>query len=158
MRSYTQTTGLWVRAILQSDYGVDPASVSWLCFDRPHLQEDTNPDFVTWGEEGKDPVGMLLDGELDATMLDITMPKDPRVKTLIPNPQHAALQWYAREGLVPSNHYVIVPDALCEQRPDVVREVWRMLVESRREVRPEGGVDEWPVDDLFHPLVREIAT
>ena len=186
VRSYTQTTGLWVRGILQNDYGVDPANVTWLCFDRPHLEEYTDPDFVTWGEERKDPVTMLLDGELDAAILGINMPEDPRIKTLIPNPQQAALDWYAREGLVPPNHYLIVPDALCEQRPDVVREVWRMLVESRRQAEPEGAIDQWPVgieanrkaldcairfatqqrmlsktvtvDDLFHPLVREIAS
>lgn len=185
VRSYTQTTGLWVRGILQNDYGVDPASVTWLCFDKPHLEEYTDPDFVIWGEAGKDPATMLLEGELDAAILGLDMPKDPRIKTLIPNPQRAALEWYAREGLVPPNHYLIVPDALCEQRPDVVREVWRMLVESRRKAKPEGEIDEWPVgieanrkalacairfatqqrmlskpvtvDDLFHPLVREIA-
>lgn len=185
VRSYTQTTGLWVRGILQNDYGVDPASVSWLCFDKPHLEEYTDPDFVTWGEDGKDPATMLLDGELDAAILGINMPDDPRIKTLIPDPQKAALEWYAREGFVPPNHYLIVPDALCEQRPDVVREVWRILVESRRQVKPEGEIDEWPVgieanrkalvgairfasqqkmlgkpvavDELFHPLVREIA-
>jgi 4,5-dihydroxyphthalate decarboxylase len=185
VRSYTQTTGLWVRGILQNEYGVDPDSVRWLCFDQPHLAEYTDPPSVIWGDESKDPVNMLLDGEVDAAILGMNMPEDPRVRTLIPNPREAALEWYAREGLVPPNHYVTVPNALCEQRPDVVAEVYRMLVESRRAAGSEDEIDAWPVgieanrpalecaikyatqqhmitkpvrvDDLFHPVVRAFA-
>jgi 4,5-dihydroxyphthalate decarboxylase len=185
VRSYTQTTGLWVRGILQNEYGVDPDSVKWLCFDKPHLEEYTDPPSVIWGDPAKDPVNMLLDGEVDAAILGMNMPKDQRVRTLIPNPDEAALDWYQREQLVPPNHYIIVPDALCEQRPDVVRELWRMLVDSRRQAKPDSHIDAWPigmeanrkalecaigyatqqhmiskpvnVEDLIHPLVREIA-
>ncbi|SFP31916.1 hypothetical protein SAMN04244567_04180, partial [Paracoccus pantotrophus] len=97
----------------------------------------------------------------------------------------AALDWHKRERFVPPNHYVIVPNALCDQRPDLVREVWRMLVKSRAAATPEGSIDPWPVgieanrkaleaairfatqqhmittpitvEELFHPLIRDIA-
>lgn len=185
VRSYTQTTGLWVRGILQNEYGVNPDSVKWLCFDQPHLEEYTDPASVIWGDPAKDPVNMLLEGEVDAAILGMNMPKDARVRTLIENPQDAALAWHERERFVPPNHYIIVPNALCEQRPEVVREAWRMLVESRAAAKPEGGIDPWSmgieanrtaleaaikfaaqqhmitkfidVEDLFHPLVRELA-
>ena len=185
VRSYTQTTGLWVRGILQNEYGVDPDSVNWLCFDEPHLAEYTDPDSVSWGDPKDDPVQMLLDGKLDAAILGMNMPNDPRIKPLIPNPHDAALDWYDREGLVPPNHYLMIPNALCDQRPDVVAEIWRMLVESRAQATPEGDIDAWPmgieanrkalsaaikfatqqhmisgsvqVEDLFHPVVCDIA-
>jgi 4,5-dihydroxyphthalate decarboxylase len=185
VRSYTQTTGLWVRGILQNDYGVDPDKVTWLCFDQPHLEEYTDPDSVAWGDPAKDPVNMLLEGEVDAAILGMNMPKDGRVRHLIPDPHEAALDWYARAGFVPPNHYVIVPDALCDQRPDVVREAYRMLAESRMAAGQTGAIDHCPfgieanrkalegaiqyatqqrmiskpvaVEDLFHPVVREFA-
>ncbi|RWR06917.1 substrate-binding domain-containing protein [Paenirhodobacter populi] len=185
VRSYTQTTGLWVRGILQNDYGLDPDTVKWLCFDKPHVEEYTDPPSVIWGDPAKDPVNMLLDGEVDASVLGMNMPKDPRVRPLIENPHETALEWYRREQFVPPNHYIIVPNALCDQRPDIVREAWRMLAESRRAAKPEGDIDAWPlgieanrralegaikyatqqhmitkpvrIEDLFHPLVREIA-
>lgn len=185
VRSYTQTTGLWVRGILQNSYGLDPDSVRWLCFDQPHLEEYTDPPSVIWGDPESDPVRMLLDGEVDAAILGMNMPKDPRVRTLIENPHETARDWYAREQFVPPNHYVIVPNALCDQRPDIVREAWRMLSESRNAATAEGDIDPWPlgieanrralnaairyatqqhmltrpvrIEDLFHPLVQEIA-
>jgi 4,5-dihydroxyphthalate decarboxylase len=185
VRSYTQTTGLWVRGILQNAYGVDPDSVRWLCFDPPHLEEYTDPPSVTWGDPADDPVEMLLAGKLDAAILGMNMPKDSRIRPLIPDPHAAALAWHAREGLVPPNHFLIVPDALCDQRPDLVAEVCRMLTEARALATPPEGPDPWPVgiaanrpalecaarfavqqhlidrqprvEDLFHPLVRELA-
>lgn len=184
-RSYTQTTALWVRGILQNEYGVDPDKVKWLCFDQPHLEEYTDPPSCSWGEDGKDPVQMLLDCEVDAAVLGMNMPDDPRIRTLIPHPRDAALEWYGREGLVPPNHYLVVPNALCDQRPDVVRELWTMLVQSREAAGHDEPINATPygigpnrkaldcairyahqqhmidslfkVDDLFHPLIREIA-
>ncbi|MCD7058627.1 phosphate ABC transporter substrate-binding protein [Pelagibacterium xiamenense] len=185
VRSYTQTTGLWVRGILQNEYGVNPDSVNWLCFDQPHLQEYTDPPSVSWGDPADDPVKMLLAGKLDAAILGMNMPKDERIKPLIPDPHETAKAWYAREGLVPPNHYLIVPNALCDQRPDVVEELCRMMAASRAKAKTEDGIDPWPVginanrraltcaakfaaqqhmidrqpevDELFHPLIREIA-
>ncbi|HTM78528.1 MAG TPA: phosphate ABC transporter substrate-binding protein [Devosia sp.] len=187
VRSYTQTTGLWVRGILQNEYGLDPDSVTWVCFDKPHVAEYTDPANIEWAPEGKDPVNMLLDGEVDAAVLGMNMPDDPRIKTLVPEPHKAAEAWHARSGVVPPNHYVIVPNSLCDERPDVVREVYRMLVESRNasEAVRNASIDAAPVgieanrkalelaiqyalqqhmitkpiavDDLFHPVVRSFA-
>ncbi len=185
VRSYTQTTGLWVRGILQNEYGLDPDSVDWLCFDQPHLTEYTDPPSVRFGDPADDPVQMLLEGRLDAAILGMNMPDDPRIKPLIPDPQSAALEWHGRTGLVPPNHYLMIHNALCDERPDVVRALWDMLVQSRASVGPRDGIDPWPigieanrpaldcairyasqqhllpkpvaVDDLFHPLIHEIA-
>ena len=43
VRSYSQTTGVWVRGVLQHDYGVEPGSVAWVCTDDPHLAEYRDP-------------------------------------------------------------------------------------------------------------------
>lgn len=131
VRSYTQTTGLWVRGVLQNEYGVDPDSVTWVVFDQPHLTEYTDPPSIEWGPEGSDPVEMLMKGEVDAAILGMNMPEEPNIVPLIPDPHKAAAEWHETAGLVPPNHFIIVPDALCEQRPDAVREVFDMLVASR---------------------------
>ena len=147
VRSYTQTTGLWVRGILQNDHGVDPDSVTWVCFDKPHLTEYTDPASVEWADPSDDPVRMLLEGRVDAAILGMNMPDDPRIRPLIPAPHEAARDWYARNRLVPPNHLIIVPDALVDQRPDAVRELFRMLVESRA-AAPEitgAAIDAVPV-------------
>ncbi len=43
VRTYAQTTGLWVRGILQHEYGVDLNKVTWLTIDESHLSEYHDP-------------------------------------------------------------------------------------------------------------------
>jgi 4,5-dihydroxyphthalate decarboxylase len=79
---------------------------------------------------------MMLDGEVAAAILGNDMPKDPRVRTLIPDPHAAAKQWYQREGVVPINHMFVVHEDISRKRPDVVRELYRMIAESRAYATP----------------------
>ncbi|MFM0631295.1 hypothetical protein [Paraburkholderia xenovorans] len=74
---------------------------------------------------------MMLNGELAAALLGEDMPKDERVRTLVPDAHAAAKDWFQRSGIVPINHMFVVHETLSKQRPDIVRELYRMIVESR---------------------------
>lgn len=131
VRSYAQTTGLWVRGVLQHDYGVDLSKVTWLTVDDAHLAEHRDPANCQRIPAGKKLDQMMMDGEIAAAILGDLLPKDPRVRTLIPNTQAATEDWFKREGVIPINHMFVVHQNLSRQRPDVVREIFRMVVESR---------------------------
>ncbi|WP_176715504.1 hypothetical protein [Thioclava sp. SK-1] len=45
---------------------------------------------------------------------------------------------------MPPNHYLVVPNALCDQRPDIVEEVWRMLVQSRESAGYDDPINATP--------------
>ena len=51
---------------------------------------------------------MLLDGELDAAIFGGAMPSEPRLKSVIPDPDAAAKEWYKKNGAVPVNHMVVL--------------------------------------------------
>lgn len=131
VRTYSQTTGLWARGILQHEYGVDLNKVTWLTIDDAHLSEHNDPPNVERLPAGSKLARMMLDGELAAAILGGDMPKDPRVETLIPDAKAAARKWYEREGVIPINHVFVIREELSRERPDVVREVFRMVAESR---------------------------
>jgi 4,5-dihydroxyphthalate decarboxylase len=139
VRAYTVTTGTWVRGILASDYGVDLDSVEWITFEHPHVAEYRDPDFVKRAPQGKEIAKMLLDGEIDAAILGDKFP-DPRLKQLIPDAEAAAKKWAERHHGIPINHMVVVREELSRSRPDVVREVFRALHESKKAAGlPDGG-------------------
>lgn len=145
VRAYTQTTGAWVRGFLADDYGVDPLKVQWVTFEDPHVAEYKDPDFVTRAPAGKELALMLLDGEIDAAIVGDKIP-DPRLKPLIPDADAVARDWAQKHGGVPINHMMVVRESISQSRPDVVREVYRMLLESRRAVPPaadNGLLDPW---------------
>jgi 4,5-dihydroxyphthalate decarboxylase len=131
VRTYAQTTGLWVRGILQHEYGVDLGKVNWVTVDESHLTEYQDPPNCRRLPPGKKIDQMMLDGEVSAAILGNDMPTDPRVRTLIPDPQAAAKQWYQREGVIPINHMFVVHQDIAKQRPEVVRELARMIAASR---------------------------
>jgi 4,5-dihydroxyphthalate decarboxylase len=138
VRAYTQTTGAWVRGILQNEYGVDLDKITWVCFEDAHVEDYAEPLNVTRGEEGQKLVNMLLDGSLDAAMLGSNMPDDPRLKTVIPDPHEAAKAWFDRTGVIPLNHVFVVREDLSKERPDLVRELYRMLQESKTKAGLKG--------------------
>ena len=101
VRTYAQTTGLWIRGILRHEYGVDLDKVTWMTLGDGHLAEYTDPENCIRLPKGSSIPDMMMNGELDAALLGEDMPKDPRVRTLVPDAQTAARDWYAREGVVP---------------------------------------------------------
>ncbi|MGF6571946.1 4,5-dihydroxyphthalate decarboxylase [Paraburkholderia sp. GAS333] len=131
VRTYTQTTALWIRGILRHEYGVDLDKVQWMTLGDGHLAEYRDPNNCERLPAGSSIPEMMLKGELAAALLGEDMPKDERVRTLVPNAQAAAKDWFARENVVPINHMFVVHEDVSKQRPDVVRELYRMVVESR---------------------------
>ena len=156
IRSYTQTTGIWVRGIFQHEYGVDLNKVTWVCNYDGHLAEYLDPPNVERPPaDAKKVDQMLLDGELDAAILGAEIPNEPRVAHLIPNPKEAALAWHKKYGTIPVNHLFCVDKALADARPDVVAEIFRMLKETKAAAPPSpDGIDFHPfgVEALRKPL------
>jgi len=141
VRAYTQTTGVWVRGVLAEDYGVDLESVTWVTFEEPHLAEYRNPDNVERAAEGKDLKQMLLAGEIAAAILGDVAEQGP-LKHLIPDHAAAGQRWARTHGGVPINHMAVIRQSMAESRPEVVREVYRVLEESRIAAALPAGADD----------------
>jgi 4,5-dihydroxyphthalate decarboxylase len=127
IRSFTTTTGAWLRGVLANDYGVNLDAIEWITFEDPHVAEYV--DSTTKAPAGRAIMQMLFDGELDAVLGEKS--DDPWVAQLFPDGAAAEKAWLARHGVVPINHMVVVSKQLSDTRPDVVREVHRMLEASR---------------------------
>jgi 4,5-dihydroxyphthalate decarboxylase len=144
VRAYSQTTGVWLRGILRQDYGVDLDRIQWVTFEDAHVAEYRDPPGVERGAADKDLTTMLLSGELDAAIYGAELPDDPRIKSVIPDPEAAAQAWYRRHRCVPVNHLVVVTKALATCRPDVVGEVYGLLLRGKQAAPPIAGVDLAP--------------
>src|SRR5262249_30092460 len=69
----------------------------------------------------------------------------------------AAEQWYAKHKVVPINHMVVATEAVSQSKPDAVRELFRLLAESKRAAglpRP-GSIDFLPFGiEACRPALR----
>jgi 4,5-dihydroxyphthalate decarboxylase len=141
VRAYSQTTGAWIRGILQNDYRLDLSAVQWVTFEDAHVAEAKDPPGVIRAGADRDITQMLIDGELDAAIYGAALPDDARLQSVIPDPDAAARAWYAVHGLVPVNHMVVVTDALLREKPQAVAELYRLLEAGKAAAgKPEAGI------------------
>jgi 4,5-dihydroxyphthalate decarboxylase len=126
IRSFTTTTGAWLRGILANDYRVDLNSIHWVTFEDAHVAEFS--DTTARAPAGKQIIQMLLDGELDAVLGEKV--EQAGLKPLFPDAAGEENVWFARHGVVPINHMVVVSQTLSEKHPEIVREVHRVLAQS----------------------------
>jgi 4,5-dihydroxyphthalate decarboxylase len=126
IRSFTTTTGAWLRGILANDYGVDLDSIDWVTFEDAHVAEFV--DATKRAPAGKQIMQMLLDGELDAVLGEKV--EHPDLKPLFADVAAEETAWSAKHGISSINHMVVVSTDLSRRHPDVVQEVHRLLSES----------------------------
>jgi 4,5-dihydroxyphthalate decarboxylase len=141
VRAYTQTTGAWVRGFLAEDYGVDLDSITWITFEDAHLAEYHDPANVERAAPGRQLKQMLLDGEIDAAILGDVAEEGP-LRHLIPNYLEEGRRWAQAHGGVAINHMAVVRRSIAESRADVVREIYRVLTESRAAATLPSGLDD----------------
>jgi len=129
IRSSSVTTVAWIRGMLADDYGVELGRVKWVTFEDAHLAEFRDPPGTVRAPAGKTPLDMLLAGEVDAAVLADPVPRDARLKSVIPDPAAAAAGWHRRKGAIQVNHLVCVKNSLPQEIAD---EAYRLLRESKK--------------------------
>ena len=128
VRSYSVTTGAWLRCVLAEEHGVDISSIRWTTFEEPHVAEFRDPPNVQRAPAGKEIRAMLLAGELDAAILG-AIPTDPRLRPLIPEPEAAGRRWGEKHGAIQLNHMGVVKDTVSKQQAD---EIYDLLIQSKK--------------------------
>jgi 4,5-dihydroxyphthalate decarboxylase len=126
IRSFTTTTGAWLRGILANDYGVDLDSIDWVTFEDAHVAEFR--DTTVRAPRDRQIVQMLVDGELDAVLGEKS--EHPDLKPLFPDAGGEEKSWFEKHQVMPINHMVVVSAALSAEHPGVVREVFSLLQQS----------------------------
>jgi 4,5-dihydroxyphthalate decarboxylase len=132
VRSYSQTTGLWVRGWLSSDYGVTPDSVTWVTTEGSHSDEYHDPANVVRTEN---PLPAdLRSGAISAAILGAGAPAD--LPPLLPDWESRSRSWYQRYETVPINHMITTTREVAEQRPDVLQAVYQSMADGIAEAPP----------------------
>jgi ABC-type nitrate/sulfonate/bicarbonate transport system substrate-binding protein len=146
-RGYTVTTGLWARAILQHEYGVDLKKITWVLSGDEHVAEWTRPSNVISMDAGRTLEEMLAGGEI-AAAIGLKDVSGPNIKSLIPNPTETGFEML-RRGLYPINHTIVVRnDVLAANRDlpknlfDAFADAKRIYVDQLRSRVAEAGADK----------------
>ncbi|MFS8201681.1 hypothetical protein ACLVWQ_23670 [Streptomyces sp. CWNU-52B] len=140
VRSFTQTTGMWVRAHLAEDYGLAAQDLRWITRDGAHVAEYEDPAFVEHTTGTASLPDLLREGRIDAAVLGNDLPGGEEFTPVFPDAAERDRAWWRQHGFMPVNHMVAVRAATCREHPDAIRDVYRLLREADATVeRPEGA-------------------
>ena len=146
---YQQTSAIWSRGILQQEFGVDQRDIEWFM--------ERTPDMSHGGSTGFTPppgvklnrippttnIGeMLVKGEVDATLLYLTntnlvdrskidMDREPSVRPLFADGGAEGRRFYAKTGIYPINHTVVMRRDLYEKHPWIALNLYSAFVRAK---------------------------
>lgn len=144
VKSFSQTTGLWVRGWLAEEDGVQPEDATWYVTERSHVAGFTDPDYVHLLDTSLKQA--LAEGTIDAAI----MGRSSAPAELEPLASDFAARdqaWFERYHTTPINHMVLVKESVAAEAPDFVRETYRLLTEGLAQCRAEAA-------DGYRPAVR----
>jgi 4,5-dihydroxyphthalate decarboxylase len=119
---YSMTALLFVRGLLQHEYGVVPQDIHWFRRRSEHVSIEIPPG-VRIDNIGKDQTldTLLEDGKLDA--LAVTSPPraflqgSPLVRRLFSDPRAVEAAYYRQTKILPIMHLVVIRRAIYDQDP-----------------------------------------
>lgn len=139
---YTMTASVWLRGLLQHEYGVAPEEIHWLQggeeqpgrkdrvdFDLPpKIRLDVIPQDKTLNE-------MIESGEIDALMSP-RMPTcflrgSPRVRRLFPDFKKAEMEYFRRTGIFPLMHVIVIGMPIYTENPWVAQTLFKAFCEAK---------------------------
>lgn len=138
VRSWSQTTGMWVRGILTDQYKTDLRSVNWRTYGGGHLDELPDPAWVQRAEAGAVLADDLLSGRVDFAIMGNDRPKEPQVKDVIPEARKVAEDWAGEMGFVPVNHVFGVRVDLAREHSDAILRCYDKIAARLLSRRDDG--------------------
>lgn len=134
VEDYSMTAAVWVRGILNEQYGVHWRELDWHC--EASQKRFPAPTGLRVTCVSSDLETMLLDGQLDAMMSfgprDERLPAEKRrLRRLIPNVEEVEKAYYKKTGIYPINHCVVVRKDLLARIPEIPRVLFQAYADSK---------------------------
>jgi 4,5-dihydroxyphthalate decarboxylase len=152
---YQQTWAVWSRGILADEFGVQPGDMTWYMERAPEQSHGGATGFTAppgvelhYIPRTTNMGEMMVKGELDATLLYLTstnlidrsridLAARSDIRTLFPDPAAEAKRYYAKTGLYPINHTVVVRRSVLEKHPWVALNIYDAFVCAKALQRAE---------------------
>lgn len=134
VRAYSQTTGAWVRTILDTEYGVDCAKIEWITQEPPHVTDAPEPSNVIRDPNGASPLELIENGDVDAAIFGNDLPDAAWVKSVIRNAEEAGKISLEKTNITQINHILAVSRSFFEQREDDVKRIMAGFHSARQQL------------------------
>ncbi len=140
---YTMTAAIFIRGLLQHEYGVDFGKIHWVQGAVNHAGAHGKPTVLPLLKPMPievDPSGRSLSDLIEARVVDATLgtslPEairtNPDIGRLFPNYVDMEREYYKRTGIYPIMHLVAIRRDIYERYPFVASSLYDAFVESKK--------------------------
>ena len=140
--TYTATAMVFIRALLQHDYGVDLSSIRWIEgeMNKPGWHADSaimpllKPVALEPNTADKGLSKLLEDGGIDAIVSPSVPPclgRHPDVARLFPNYRDVEMEYYRRTRIFPIMHLVAIRRDIHDKYPFVAASLYKAFCEAK---------------------------
>ena len=133
---YTMTAAVYMRGLLQHEYGVKPSDVEWVQGRADRLGRKLPADIrLTQAPPGTELGDLLERGEIDF-MMTANNPLafrrgSPKVRRLFPNYPEVEKDYYRRTKIYPIMHTVVIRNDVYERDPWVALSMYKALCRAK---------------------------
>lgn len=170
---YTMTASIFIKGLLQHEYGVDLSTVQWIegqingaeAHGKPTTMPLVRPVAIERNDSGRSLSVLLEDGSIHATIgtaLPRALGRNPDIQRLFPNYRELERDYYRRTKIFPIMHLVAIRRDTYERYPFVATSLFKALcaakelaiakmraVVSLRYMLPWMGADVEEIDEVF---------
>jgi 4,5-dihydroxyphthalate decarboxylase len=138
IQAHFNPIALWMRGVLQHEYGVPPSSIQWVANGAEHVPEWSPPPWLRLelAPAGRSVESLLESGELDGQILSDTavdsLAMDRHVRRLWPNYRRIEADYYRRTGIFPIRHVVVVKNEILHREPEIAARLVRIFEDAKQ--------------------------
>jgi 4,5-dihydroxyphthalate decarboxylase len=138
---YSMTAAVWLRGLFEHEYGIPPSEIHWIQAGEEQPGRKDRVDFemppgVRMDSRNDRTLNeMIASGEIDA-MMSPRMPTcflegAPNVRRLFANYRQAEMDYFAKTGLFPIMHVIVIKRAIYEKDPWVAQTLYKAFCEAK---------------------------
>jgi 4,5-dihydroxyphthalate decarboxylase len=147
---FQQTAAVWERGVLQHEFGIDMRDIHYFMERGGQKSHGATTNFepppgvrLTYVPENSSIAQMLIDREIDGTLHYISslnavdrsgvdLLARPELRRLFPDPVAEGRRYYAKTGIFPINHCVVVRRELLETHPWLALNIYHAFVAAKQ--------------------------
>ncbi len=162
---FPMSAAVWIRGLLQDEYGVDLSRVQWVqetpfrdIGSAEQLQRLRERFTIQEGTSGEPLENLIADGRIDAYIgADVpdAMRANPALRRLFPDVRAVERDYFRRTGIFPIMHTAVIRREVYEEHPFIARSLFDAFTRSkdlaREKMRYQGTLRymlPWMIPDI----------
>lgn len=141
---YTMTASIFIKGLLQHEYGVDLSTIEWVegqinggeAHGAPTTMPLVRPVPIVQNKSGKSLSALLEAGEIHATIgtgLPNALGRNPDIQRLFPDYRDVERAYFQKTGIFPIMHLVAIRKDVYERNPFVATSLFRALSAAKQQ-------------------------